>query len=435
MKKILATIIKEWILLRRDPGGLMLLIIMPAILIMVMAMVQDAPFKDYQQIRFELLLADNDGGHLGEEIKQGLKQSKNFKVVDSIDNKPVTEARLKQLLNDGAYKVGIVIPKGGTSEIVNAANMVANNISDKLGLGGKMPTRPARENVDVALYFDPVSKPTFRTSIRFALDKYITYSGSKVLMERISKLSKLSGDTTAGGSDEHFGKLFRGIGIKEAELNPNDTDMRHINSVQHNVPAWAIFGMFFIIIPIAGHIIREREERSALRVLLIPDAHKMVSIGKIAFYTLVCTAQFTVMFGIGYFAMPLLGLPSVYLGAHPMVLLPLALAIGFAATSYGYFVGSVFRTTNQALSFGAISIVILSAMGGIWVPVELLSPAMRKVSMASPLHWALDGVHKVILRDKSYGDVLINLAVLWSFGFVLWLISIFRNNLRSQSIQ
>ena len=41
MKKILATIIKEWILLRRDIGGLMMLLIMPGILIMVMAMVQD----------------------------------------------------------------------------------------------------------------------------------------------------------------------------------------------------------------------------------------------------------------------------------------------------------------------------------------------------------------------------------------------------------
>jgi ABC-2 type transport system permease protein len=172
-----------------------------------------------------------------------------------------------------------------------------------------------------------------------------------------------------------------------------------------------------------------------LRIALIPGAHTMVSIGKICFYTLVCTAQFIVMFCIGYWAMPLIDLPSIYLGLHPLLLLPIALAIGFAATSYGYFVGTVFKTTNQALSFGAISIVILSAMGGIWVPVEVLSPIMQKLSLLSPLHWALDAVHQVILRDKGWKEIMPNLLILWLFAFVLWLISVFRNNARAQSVQ
>ena len=44
-------------------------------------MVQDAPFKDYQELRFDLLLADNDHGRLADEIKFGLKQSKNFRAA------------------------------------------------------------------------------------------------------------------------------------------------------------------------------------------------------------------------------------------------------------------------------------------------------------------------------------------------------------------
>lgn len=396
-------------------------------------MVQDAPFKDYQQMKFELLLADNDGGQLAKEITKGLKSSKNFTLVDSLNGQPLTEDKLKVLLSNGDYKVGIVIPKGASAEIVNSANIVANDLSAKLGLGGSLPTRESRKGINISLYFDPVSKPTFRTSIKFALDKYVTYSGSQMLVQRITKLTKLGGDSTEG-NPRNMEQLFQGIGIEEAELNAKDANMAHINSVQHNVPAWAIFGMFFIIIPIAGHIIREREERSALRIMLIPGAQRLVSVGKISFYTMICTAQFIVMFAIGYWAMPLIDLPPIYLGKEPLVLLPVALAIGFAATSYGYFVGTVFKTTNQALSFGAISIVILSAMGGIWVPVELLSPAMQKVSLISPLHWALDAVHQVILRDKSYMAVLPNLAVLWAFGFILWCLSIFRNTSRQQSL-
>jgi ABC-2 type transport system permease protein len=435
LKKTRATVIKEWILFRRDIAGLLLLFIMPAILIVVMALVQDAPFRDYQEMRFDLLMADNDHGSLAQQIKAGLRQSKNFHLVDSIDGKPLTDADLKLLLQKGKYKVGIVIPRGATAEVANSANIVANDLSKKLGLGSTLPAREHRGNTYVHMYFDPVSKPTFRTSIHFALDKFITAACSNELIGRVSRLSKLQNDSTAKSNDEDFAKVFEGVGLKEEPLNDKASYTKHMNSVQHNVPAWAIFGIFFIVIPIGGHIIREREEGSALRIELIPRAHISVAFGKIVFYTLVCTLQFIVMCCIGVWVMPLIHLPALGLGAHPMALLPMALATGFAATSYGYFVGTLFKTTNQALPFGAISVVIFSAMGGIWVPIELLSSAMQKVALLSPMHWALDGVHNLILRDGNFNDILQNIVFLLCFGVCLWLVSIYKYNKRGHSIQ
>ena len=199
-------------MLLRDVGGFMLLFIMPAILIVVMALVQDGPFKDYQEIRFDLLLVDNDGGSLAQEIKRGLGESKNFNIVDRIDGKPLTDAQLKALLNEGKYTIGIVIPKGATAEVVNSANILANTISRKLGLG-TLPEREVRDSAYIRMYFDPVSKPTFKLSITNALDKYITYSCSNILVKRMSKLSKVAGDTMAPTTD--FKKVFSGIGINE----------------------------------------------------------------------------------------------------------------------------------------------------------------------------------------------------------------------------
>ncbi len=84
-----------------------------------------------------------------------------------------------------------------------------------------------------------------------------------------------------------------------------EKNMQHISSVQHNVPAWAIFGMFFIVIPIAGNLIREREDGSALRITLIPGTASYVAMGKIIFYTL--SLQFMLMLCIGLWAMPAFG--------------------------------------------------------------------------------------------------------------------------------
>lgn len=435
MKKILATIQKEWILLRRDVAGFMLLFLMPAILIIVMAMVQDAPFKDYQELKFDLLLADNDHGRLAEEIRFGLKQSKNFNIVDSIDGKPLTDEKLRELLKGGKYRVGIVIPKGATAEVINAANTVANRISEKIGMG-KLPAREVRDSMYVRMYFDPVSKPTFRMSISFALDKYITYSCSNLLVSRLSKLGMAeAGETVDSAQSQDFQRIFQGIGIKEEALNDKGNFSKFINSVQHNVPAWAIFGMFFIVIPIAGNMLREREERSALRIELIPFAHNYVALGKIFFYTLICTAQFAVMCAIGLWVLPQMGLSALYMGLHPMALIPITLCIALSATAYGYLVGVVFKTATQATPFGAISVVIMSAMGGIWVPVDLLPDVMQKAAKISPLHWGLDAINHIILRNGNISNVLPHLAVLLTFSTILLLISLYVNRSRIHSIQ
>lgn len=414
----------------------MLLFLMPAVLIVVMAMVQDAPFKDYQELRFDLLIADNDHGRLANEIKNGLKQSQNFHVVDSIDGKPITESQLQTLLKAGKYRVGIVIPKGATAEVVNAANMVANRLSEKLGMG-KLPARELRDSMYVRMYFDPVSKPTFRMSISFALDKYITYSCSNLLVGRLSKLGMSQADMVLAdstGSDD-FKRIFQGIGIKEEALNDKGSMKLFINSVQHNVPAWAIFGMYFIVIPIAGNMLREREERSSLRIQLIPYAHNFEALGKIFFYTLICTAQFAVMCGIGLWLLPHMGLPALYLGQHPTAIIPIAICIALSATAFGYLVGVVFKTATQATPFGAISVVIMSAMGGIWVPVDLLPGIMQQLANVSPLHWGLDAINHIILRNGNINNVLPHLGMLIVFSIVLFLISLYVNRSRIHSVQ
>lgn len=445
MKKIIATIIKEWTLARRDVAGFMLLFLMPAILIVVMALIQDAPFKDYQALQFRLLVADHDNGSIARSIKEGLNNSGSFVITDSIDGDALTEERLKQQLQEGEYKVGIVIPKGATAEMVNSANLVANSLSDKLGTG-KLPFREVRDSIGIKMYFDPAAKPTFRMSVSFALDKIITASSSHVLVERLSKLGQPEtsvNDSTVTNEDSNavevaqpnFEKIFKGLGISEHVLTDKEHTEVQINSVQHNVPAWAIFGMFFIVIPICGHLIREREEGSALRLTLIPNARRMVALGKIFFYTIVCTIQFIIMFCIGLWLLPLLGLPALHLGTHAWVLMPVAVAIAVAATSYGYFIGVFFTTTNQAMPFGAISVVILSALGGVWIPVDIFSPLLQKVAMISPLYWGLDAVNQITLRSGNIVDVLPHILVLYAFSTILWILSTYRNTRRSFSIQ
>jgi ABC-2 type transport system permease protein len=430
LKHIKATILKEWLLFGRDIGGLLVLLVMPAILIFIMALVQDAPFRDYQDLHLEVLLADEDGGALSTAVRETLSTSKAFKIVDKLDGRALTADNIRDAVRSGKHSIGLIIPKGATAEVVNAANTIANTLAEKLGTG-TLPQRPPRDSLHVRLLFDPISRPAFRLAIHAALDKAISGASTKLLVSRISRLSGKEADSIEAPD---LPKLLAGLSISEEKTNNSHQIPKHINSVQHNVPAWAIFGMFFIVVPLSGHIIREREEGSALRVRLIPGATLGVAIGRILANTSICCMQFILMCAVGRWLLPLAGLTSLSLGTHPLALIPIVVATGLCATAFGNLVGTFFRTYGQALPFGAISIVILSALGGIWVPVELLPPVLQTLAKISPLHWALDGVQTVILRDGGWKEAIIPTAVLSTIAAAFFGLSILREQLKERGI-
>ncbi|MCK7557342.1 ABC transporter permease [Chitinophaga sedimenti] len=158
MLRIVATIRKEWLLLMRDKAGLALLFIMPMVLITVMAVIQDAPFKDYQEVKFDILTVDNDHGRLARYIKEGLGNTGQFNMMDSLDGKPVTTEDAIRRINTGEYKIGIIIPKGATASIVSNANKIVNDISYRMGLPSQLPVKALQDSLDVQVYFDPAAK-------------------------------------------------------------------------------------------------------------------------------------------------------------------------------------------------------------------------------------------------------------------------------------
>jgi ABC-2 type transport system permease protein len=120
------------------------------------------------------------------------------------------------------------------------------------------------------------------------------------------------------------------------------------------------------------------------------------------------------MLFVGVYAMPLFGLPSLQLTDAPLQLMVVVLCIATCATCMGLFIGSLFNTTKQALPFSALMIVILSAIGGIWVPLEVLPPVLKKISLISPMRWSLEGVNQVLLRQGGWKGISTSCVILLS---------------------
>lgn len=421
MRKILATFINESRLFAKDLAGMALLFLMPLALTVLMALIQDAPFREYQDIRFEILWVDEDGGKMARQLGAELDSIPQFVLIRKLNDQLLTADKAQELVHKGNYKLAVIVPQGVSAEVANSANQVANELGAKLGAPGKLPQRESRQ-VALEIYFDPVIKQAMKLSLLNALEKQVTRIQAEIILSRLeNRLDEQAADSSGPGL--RLQEKLQAVQIREISSGQQATAELTTNSVQHNVPAWALFGLFFIIIPIAGNFIREREDGSLMRIKMIPGSYFTILLGKLGFYIVLGMLQFFVMLAAGALLMPLLGLDSLQIGNAFGSLFLTVLVVAATATAYGVLIGSVFQTPNQALPFGAISIVILSAIGGIWVPVEILPAGLQQLAKLSPLHWALDAINELFLRSGSILTVWKQLVILLIFALLFFLIA------------
>jgi ABC-2 type transport system permease protein len=186
-------------------------------------------------------------------------------------------------------------------------------------------------------------------------------------------------------------------------------------SVQQNVPAWTLFGIFFIILPLAGSLIKERRDGTLFRLLSMPVPYLTLIVGKILAYVLVCCVQIIVIFCIGRYLLPLLGTPGLEMGPELPAVIIVAFSAVLAATGYGTMLGTVLRTYEQASMFGPISVVIAAALGGVMVPVYAMPKTMQAISVLSPLSWGLNAFLDLFVRGGSLRMIWPEITALLTF--------------------
>jgi ABC-2 type transport system permease protein len=405
--KILSTIYKEFLLLIRDPGGMALIFIMPLALVIVMALVQDAPFRDYQELKLEVLFVDHDKDSLSAKIKKAFNASPNVNLVLKNDT---TEA--KRLVQAGNFKAAIVLPKNASADLRRKTRQLITNVFANFGFPTETDSA-VLPVIDIKIFYDPAIKSNYKQALSGAVEKIAANVQTEWVLDELQQQLSEGSEEAPKKIAFDITKIMR---VDQRYASENKYQGVMLNSVQHNVPAWTMFAMFFILYPLAGNFIKEREEGSMLRLRLISGSQWPVISGKFGFYFLVCLLQFLLMIAVGIYIMPLLGLTKLVLGSNPLGILITACSVAMAATGYGVLIGVYFRTPQQALSFGSVSVVILSAIGGVWVPIYVMPEILQTVSRFSPMSWGLESFNDLFLRQASIYAILPNVLRLMGFA-------------------
>lgn len=403
-----ATFCKDLLLLRRDRVGLLVLFVMPVLLVLLISLIQNNILTVSGEQGMALLLVDQDHGELGKLVRSQLGERGEFKLSEA--NDPVAARRA---VAAGDYQFGILIPAGTDAVLQTRGEHLASEALS--GLQADFEEQP----LQVELFFDPTAQGAFRLAVASSLRQILFAREVQV------KAAALGAALDPTGASTGFGELLSEHSLLQLrQVNAaGDTKSLRPNAVQQNVPAWSLFGMFFIVVPLSGALIRERQQGTLQRLHTLPISPVALLAGKLSAYALICLIQFGLMLLVGRFLLPLLGTPTLQLAGHLPAALLLAGAAALAATGYGLLIGVWARSYEQASMFGAVSVVIAAALGGVMVPVYLMPSGMQLVSRLSPLGWGLQGFMEIFVRGGGLAAVVPQLSRLLLLFVVLLLVS------------
>lgn len=402
------------LLLSRDWGGLIVLFVMPLILVITVTLIQDSSFKAIST-KIEIAFVDNDQGEISKTIVQQLSGSDSFVLISEINGIPITEQELENLVFKGKYQMGIVIPKDLSKEINRNVNQNVEKVISSFGLGDEATNQEPFSAKEIKLYFDPATHLSFKSGVQNAIGKIV----GQIENQSIYKAFQ---EQLATEEEDSFFEQESLIVFQEISPTSNNQQTQP-NSVQHNVPAWTLFAMFFIVVPLSINLVKEKNQGTYVRLLTSPVSHLVFLGGKIITYLIICLLQFFVMLLIGKFVFPYFGLiPLEWTNLGWLIVV--ALFSGLAAIGFGVLLGTFAKTQEQSAPFGATSVIILAALGGVWVPVFAMPELMQWFAKISPMNWGLEAFYDVLLRQGGFVEILPHIILLFLFFVAALTISI-----------
>lgn len=415
IQKFRASFTKEFLLLIKDWGSLIILFLMPAILLIIVTAIQNTNYEKAGLSPISMAIFNYDTGKIGNKLNENLQSYTQFKTtfVSSIpENQP--EAIYKYL-TDNKIKFAMIIPSVLSSRIEGEMNSIISPLFGDTSKKNTSHLKQPQNPITISLIYDPEVPQFFKEQSKLIIQNLEKQMEVKFLLTNVVQQLQEYEPSIKMPEIHEF--------INFKELQPNQAEIKNVeNGVQYNVIAWGLFALFFIMSPLSISLVKEKNYGTLYRLKSLPLPYEIFILAKTLLYLIVAWLQFCVMVLAGKLIFPLVGLIPFeismlnFLGLLAWVTIPALAAVGF-----GIFIGSFCSTSEQAAPLSALLVVVLSAFGGIWVPEFVMPEFMLPFVHNTPVSWALkllngflNNTNSLILQ-LTYSVKLVSLFLVWFF--------------------
>lgn len=295
----ISSLLKELKLLCRDLHGLAVLFVMPIAFMLIMSLALSRDQDPHTDSRIALVGIANDS--INTALAAALEKEQIH--VTLMPSKKLTDAQ--NGLHDKHFQL-----------VLHNPNSASGKIADDKAL---------------QIYVPPDTEPSWLAAVKGVLQQHYTETrldayfdnndGIKIDNKKLPRsIRKDIQKKVDEKNDEQFAAVRSFLDKKMLEehyLSAGSGTVEKPNAVQHSVPAWLIFGMFFIMIPLSNVMALERQTNTITRLRLARASASGLIAAKLIPYFLINQLQFVGMLLLGRYLLPEIGVARPHTQRQP----------------------------------------------------------------------------------------------------------------------
>lgn len=356
----------------RDRTGVFFVFIFPFLIILALGAAFGSGFDA------ELGVVSNGSGVLGNDLRVSLDATENLRIRSFAN-----EATLRTAIERNEVEAGVVIPAGYDDRIREGGTVELTYIA--------RPTETSRE-LQVTLRAVVDQQAVRLRAARFAMEEGAVGSfaealaRSQLVASAVPAISVTSHN--AGGDGEAIGTFATGAA---QEL---------------------VLFVFLTSLSASAMLIETRRFGVTRRMLASPTSVRSILVGETLGRYAISVLQGVLI--VGGTAL----LFQVDWG-NKATTTAVVLLFALAATGAAMVMGSVLQNAAQAGAMGVFLGLVLAALGGCMVPLEIFPPVMNRIAHLIPHAWAIDALNASITTQAGPAQLLNELSVLAAYAAAL----------------
>ena len=411
MNKLLLIGLKDLKLMFRDRAALTFALLAPFLLTIGMGFVSGRFSGNSGGISdIPVIIVNLDNEQLGNALADVFSSEELADIVEPTASSDPEAAR--RLIDEDQASAAVIIPTGFTRSIIPAEGTMLD------------PNYVQPEAVQIEVYANP-ARPTGAGVIKAIVDEFI----SRVEEGRTSGMTSIvqlmqTGLLNLNNAESEARALFENVDQTESTALTLKTDKEGAQAVEFDLlaffaPGMALMFLMYTVSYGGRLILAERAQGTLPRLLTSPTSTIQFLGGKVlgVFFMGVAQVGILIVASALFFQVK---------WGDPLGVVVLILAAVFAATGWGMVITAFARTPAQVASIGSAIMLIFGILGGGFISLEQLPPAIQVVSKITPNAWGLDGFTTLALGGtlNNLGEQIMALlimgAVLFSISVVLF---------------
>ncbi len=402
MKKLFIIALKDLKLIFRDPAALILMLLAPFLITLGMGLVTGRFSGNATSgiSSIPVAIVNQDEGELGKTLEAMFTSDELADLVEPTFLATLDKAR--NLLEADEASAAILIPQGFSASI----------IPDELG-------KTSGETIQIAFIANP-NAPTNAGVLRSILDAFLSQVevgriGAEVTLSQIARTGKLTPELAARLGEDWGTKLAQQSAQAQPIQLKNTTASGaavKFDLLMYFAPGMALMFLMFAVTYGGRSLLLENRTGTLPRMLQTPTAPAQILGGKVLGIFLTAVAQLTILIG---------GTSLLFRlnWGEPLGVVLLILAAAFAASGWGSFIATLFKTPAQVANFGSIVMLVFGLLGGSFFDISLLPKWVSTLSKVTPNAWGLQGFTTLAGGGtlSSIGEPLLALALM---GIILF---------------